>query len=624
MQDEPISIFRMLLVFIVLGFIAIMTMEYLTLPEQARLAAGDQESPLSPGLLRLAAPYLSGRSHVMERWWLYFPLPVVVPMVLFVVLRKLSAATSRLKELITGMDFKQESDCLPNRVARKARSIGEEISLTQNAFVQALAELPSPETSVLLGLDQSGEPVTMTDRQRSMHMQILGQTGSGKTQSVIYPLLFQDARRLWEDPSTKKKVHRPIVFIDAKGSIENEQMLASIASATGRKEGLRIFSLNPGNPTHTYNPLHLSATDDPRQVAERVFSTFEGDLDVQYYKDMARELWVNLICVMASSGKQMTMLDAAAAISNRDVMREALSMGSDRTARRAIQSRYDQLGTRAGETYTGLLAAVNRYDHPAVNVYNPDIILDELFAEGGMVGFSLSANAYKYQAKSIGLIVLQHIQHIGAQRQMDRSLCQVPAYIYADEFYTFSYQGFVDAVNKLRDANLSMLLSHQSMSDLDLVSPEFAQGIWDNTRNRIILFQNDGDLCDRIAGGVGTKKSVALTVRKSTDDYLNQESMLEASSREVDEYILHPNQIKHLKMGQAYLVQSGLAEPDYEKPKWWRKTPEPTAPTVAVGVNLALMPPLPPAAAPPPKRRDTTSGIGLHNMFVGQSMEEAV
>src|SRR5690606_19301195 len=123
-----------------------------------------------------------------------------------------------------------------------------------------------------------------------------------------------------------------------------------------------------------------------------------------------------------------------------------------------------------------LLAAVNRYDHPAVNVYNPDIILEDLFAEGGMVGFSLSANAYKYQAKSIGLIVLQHLQHIGAMRQMDRQVSQTPAYIYADEFYTFAYQGFVDAVNKLRDANLSMLLSHQSMSDLDLVSPEFAKG----------------------------------------------------------------------------------------------------------------------------------------------------
>lgn len=119
-------------------------------------------------------------------------------------------------------------------------------------------------------------------------------------------------------------------------------------------------------------------------------------------------------------------------------------------------------------------------------------------------------------------------------------------------------------------------------------------------------------------------KNVALTVRKSTDDYLNQQSMLEASTREVDEYILHPNQIKHLKMGQAYLVQSGLAEPDYSKPKWWRRQPEPAPPTVAVGVNLALMPPLPASSPPAPKSRDTTSGIGLHTMFVRQVVKEAV
>src|SRR5690606_38865333 len=109
--------------------------------------------------------------------------------------------------------------------------------------------------------------------------------------------------------------------------------------------------------------------------------------------------------------------------------------------------------------------------------------------------------------------------------------------------------------------------------------------------------------CDRIAASVGTQKNVTLTVRKSTDGFLNQESMLEASSREVDEFVLHPNQIKHLKMGQAYLVQSGLAEATYERPRWWRRRPAPAPPTVSVGVNLALMPPLPAASAPAPQRR---------------------
>ena len=460
----------------------------------------------------------------------------------------------------------------------------------------------------------------MTDRQRSMHMQVLGYTGSGKTQSVLFPMMYQDARRLWKNPKTEEKSHRTVVLVDAKGSIENEQMLASIASATGRLDRLKIFSLNPGVVSHTYNPLYMSPTADPRQVAERVFSTFE--FGVQYYGDMAREIWVNLVCALASTGKQITMLDAVACISSRAVMSHALSMASDRAAVRAIESRYDQLGERVGETYSGLLSQASNYDHEAINSYTPDIILEDIFEEGGMVGFSLNANAYKVQARAIGLIAMQDIQQVGAGRQLDRSRSQTPAYIYADEFYNFAYEGFVDAVNKLRDANLSMALFHQSMSDLNRISPEFAQGIWDNTRNRVVLFQSDSDLCENLGASVGTRKNVANTVRRSTDGFLNQQSMLESSTREVDEFILHPNQIKNLKMGQAYLVQTGLAESSYEKKGWWGQggTVD-SSPTISAGVNLPLMPGLPPATCPTPPPRDTTSGIGLHRMFVG-ALEE--
>jgi len=606
---------RLFVGLVLLVFFGVMALEYWTWGEQLRLAAGDPEPAMSPGELKAAAPYLKARAHFMTRWWLYTPLLVLVPMFLFVVLRRWSAGMSHLRERIAGMDFKQASDELKNPLTRKASSVAEEIAMTQKAFIRELAALESPEKSVLLGLDSTGGPILMTDRQRSMHMQVLGYTGSGKTQSVLFPMMYQDARRLWHDSRTDTKVHRTVVLVDAKGSIENEQMLASIAAATERLESLRIFSLNPGVVSHTYNPLYISPTADPRQVAERVFSTFE--FEVAYYGDMARELWVNLISALASTGKQMTMLDAAAAISSREVMAHALSLAKDRAAIRAIESRFDQLGEKVGETYTGLLAQVNAYDHPAINVYNPDIVLEDIFEDGGIVGFSLNANAYKVQARAIGLIAMQDIQQVGAGRQLDRSRSQAPAYIFADEFYNFAYEGFIDAVNKLRDANLSMALFHQSMSDLNKVSPEFAQGVWDSTRNRVVLFQSDTELCDNLAASVGTRKNVAQTVRRSTDGFLNQQSMLEASTREVDEYILHPNQIKHLKMGQAYLVQTGLAESSFANRRWWQRSkPAPASPTVAVGANLPLMPPLPPAAAPAPKPRDTTSGIGLHRRFI--------
>jgi hypothetical protein len=83
---------------------------------------------------------------------------------------------------------------------------------------------------------------------------------------------------------------------------------------------------------------------------------------------------------------------------------------------------------------------------------------------------------------------------VDALRQMDRARSQVPLYVYVDEVYSLAYLGLVEALNKLRDAHISLLLSHQDLSDLERVSPEFARGVWGNTRNKIVLYQSDDEL----------------------------------------------------------------------------------------------------------------------------------
>lgn len=586
--------------FLRLALVAIVLLVALVMLE--RWAGGLTGPPDHAAAAALARNYLDARRHVLAHAWLYLPLVVVVPGILIAGFRRLAQLSHAWRERVAGMAFDKPSYALTHPFERAREG---SLRATQAAFAGELGALPNPDQQVLLGLDERGLPVALSDRARTMHVHLLGQTGSGKTQSVIYPLLFQDAQR-----------RRPLLFLDAKGSADNEAMFAAIAGATGRARDARLFSLNPRTATHTYNPVYMAAGSDPRQIAERVFSTFAPDMDNVYYRDMARELWVNLVCALASTGKQMTMLDLAAAIADQDVMVAGLEQASDRASVRAIQNRYAQLAAarKLDQTYTGLLAAVRRYDHDALNTYNPDIILEQALEDGSMIAFSLSANAYKFQARAVGLCVLQHLQHIGALRQMDRSRPATPLYVYADEFYTFAYEGFVDAVNKLRDAGISMLLSHQSLSDLERVSPEYARAIWDNTRNKIVLYQNDDAVCSALAASMGTRKNVELTVRRSVDGFLNQASALEASSREVDEFVLHPSQLKQLEPGQAYLVQAGVGDVVPSR----RRRRERASAARVVGVNLALMQPLPAAALSPPAPADTTSGIGLHALFLAK------
>ena len=154
-------------------------------------------------------------------------------------------------------------------------------------------------------------------------------------------------------------------------------------------------------------------------------------------------------------------------------------------------------------------------------------------------------------------MVLQEIQQAGSRRQIYREMNQRAAGIFIDEFYNFAYDGFIDALNKLRDANFQFLLAHQSISDLERISKEFAMGVWDNTRTKIVLYQNNPALCEQISKSIGTCQTVKSTSRRSVGALALSVDMGEQSIREVEEFRLHPNAIKSLQpCGQAYVIES--------------------------------------------------------------------
>ncbi len=522
--------------------------------------------------VELLTRYLHLRAAIEPVWPLTLAALIGFAALVYRGFQMLTDYMNRARERAAGFAFRQQSHVL------------ERVDFSLKA--ELLAN-PDPTGQVFLGKDDRDRPVYLTNRARSMHLHVLGQTGSGKTKSVIEPLVLQDLLH-----------RRGVLVVDGKGSEDNEERLLAMTELAGRRSDLKIFTLNPNRTTHTYNPVHLGPRSDPKAVGERVFSSFADDMDNPYYRDQARSFFVSLVEALASTGQRFCLRDIAAAIASPAILQHAVSLSSDRSANAELRAQLDRLGHKAGETFTGLLAAVKRYDIPAVNAYDPDIVLEEELDGNGVVAFYLPVNYYKQLARYIGLCVFQHVQQVGALRQLDRSRAQAPVFVYADEFYSFAYEGFTDAVNKLRDANISILLSHQSFSDLEKVSPEYASGIWDNTRNKIVLYQNDPDVCERIAKALGTEKGVELTVRRSADAFLNSYSTLEASSREVDSYRCHPNRIKSLQCGQAYVARDA----DF------------------VGVNLRTIPDEVFARlrsiAPPPPKPSSTRGLGLHDLFV--------
>jgi hypothetical protein len=474
---------------------------------------------------------------------------------------------NRLKARLTGTAFREATLTFPMRT------------------VDLLAELrrrPPGHTFVgltprrtLLGI--RWRPVYLSSRQRTTHRHVIGKTGSGKTESVLWPQVLQDALD-----------GKGVLVISAKGSGEEVGTMKAIAALAGRSDQLRIFSLPAWNVpslfSHTYNMVHVrprkreSSGGDVVAVAQRVFSVLPLGENV-FYRTQAEVMFTNLCRLLHGlvdddgNGIPFVLRDVSVclkAVGNVGGWARALdyclSASLDREAAALIRAQVKQLDREVLKALSGLVGALDKFQSELVNAYDPDLILEDVLETNGLVYVQLPANLFRIQAPALGKVILMDVQQAGSLRQVFRtSRNQRPFSVTVDEFASFADLSIVDSLNKLRDANLEYTLAHQSLADLELVSKEFAMAVWDNTRTKDILNQDNPELCERIARSIGTRQERELTVRRKEGPLLTSLATGDASSRLVEAYRLHPNAIKALaRCGQGYsLSDEGLAPVAY-------------------------------------------------------------
>lgn len=420
-----------------------------------------------------------------------------------------------------------------------------------------------------------GQPVYLDERQRSTHTHILGKTGSGKTQSVIWPQAFQDILD-----------GRGVAILSGKGSDEEIRTIKALALIADRASDLRVFALpawnRPELPTHTYNMVFVeprkpgSPGGDPVATAERVFKVLPMGDNV-FYNQQAQIMFRNLCRALHGMvdehgvGIPFAMRDVAVCLKGvgnrnhtyRGALELVLRTTLDREAAAEIRSQIDRLGHEIHKVLSGLVGAVDQFLAPMVNAYDPDIVLEHVLERKQILYVQLPSNLYKIQAPALGKVFLQDIQQEGSLRQVYRATrSQVPFSVIIDEFARFADLTIVDSLNQLRDARVQFTIAHQSLADLELVSREFATSVWDNTRVKIVLNQDNPALCEMVAKSIGTQNEVLLTVRKDPGPLFTSLQSGVASSRQVESYKLHPNRIKNLAAaGQAYLYTDSSIEP---------------------------------------------------------------
>lgn len=107
---------------------------------------------------------------------------------------------------------------------------------------------------------------------------------------------------------------------------------------------------------------------------------------------------------------------------------------------------------------------------------------------------------------------------------------------------------------RARPSKMSIVVAHQEICDLLRISPEFAGRLISNCSTTYSFLQKHPDSAELLSSLAGTRTTWKTT--KQTERLLFWEvNSGNGSKREVEEFNIHPNTIKNLKVGECVCVK---------------------------------------------------------------------
>lgn len=427
------------------------------------------------------------------------------------------------------------------------------------ATATAPAAASVSDLQVPIGVDEAARPVTLEATALRTHGVVIGPTGVGKTQAlerIIYGLTGAPASR---------DLHLPAVVIDMKADPGLAATLAAIAKQTGR----RFHHVTVDAAASTYNPIAGLTADE---AADALYETlFAADKSLNmHYATLSRRLLQQAcrVCIDLADARVARVGGGTWTIGLADVA-DLLSINTLRSVKPFVSpsvaaslTRYlDDLDASKNE---GDVGDVRDRVAVIVDTAAGDILdatgftMESAIRAGDIVCFSLDAAGAPQTARTIGTLAVQDLCATFGRLARDGWGKTHMCLTILDEFSALGTPRVADLYARARSAGGAVLLATQDLdADLEAVSPQFAASVRTNANVWLVLRQTRGEAADAIARDIGSRLAWKETVQVE-DDWDALGGMHAASGvgslREVDEFILHPNDIKSLPQGGAYLV----------------------------------------------------------------------
>jgi hypothetical protein len=402
----------------------------------------------------------------------------------------------------------------------------EMLGLAKMPVIQQASSELWPEDGVYLGQDNlTGKPIVLGCQELNQHVFLCGATGSGKTTTIL----------CFVDYALRNDL--PLVVVDGKGDPDFAKTLSSMSERNNRE--FRLFSIAEQESSWHYNPLSCGG---PTELKDRLMELSEWR--EPYYQYMA-ERYLQLaftlfekayhtfdlhsfICGLTPEKLELLACKLEAPPSVLDYLNSI--------DKRGISGLIDRLALII-ESQIGHLFCVE----PGKTIF----LLDAVSSKS-VVLFSFDSLAYPLYARLLGRLVINDLKAVASRRTKDDPLVLT---VY-DEFSVFAKRNIVDLVNKTRSKGFAALIATQSLADLDVSDAALKKQIIQNCNTLIIQRQNDAGDAEELANNIGTEETWMMTHQVNSSGGTGLGSL-----RPVKEFMVHPDKIKRLQVGQAVIAR---------------------------------------------------------------------
>ena len=386
--------------------------------------------------------------------------------------------------------------------------------------------------------EDSGKLVYLTDDEFNYHALYLGTTGAGKTTAILNNI------------EHCAKMGIPCIELDGKGSPDLPIRIKQIADKYGRT--FKLFTLKPeaingelAKCLAAYHPFSTGTFTEFKNRIMSLFSAAEGR-GQQHYVIGEETAKNTILAVLERSGHDFDLHTVCQFVQDITLLKELAMLTKDPALIKEVELLDEEKIGDVGKVLK--LFIFSSFGHLFDTKKMENVIkIQETIINNEIVLFMFDSSSYKEDTKKIAKLVINDINSAFATIK-DRIGQEKKCYCIFDEFASYASSNLADTISLHRSNGMHAIIGTQGLKTVSLASSEterVAEELIACCGTFLILqLQHEGDI-ERLANLIGTNKSYEVTRQIDISEGEGATGM--GSSKQVNEYKIHPSEIRELR-----------------------------------------------------------------------------